>query len=63
MQTKLVGLGTNCQLNYRLKTSNFTDMSIVAEHWRHWIAEIFPAAYVLLYLKIICLSKGNIYFS
>ena len=30
-----VGLGTNCQLNYRLKTSNFTDM-IVVERWRHW---------------------------
>jgi len=31
MQTKLVGLDTNCQLNYKLKTSNFTDV-IVAEH-------------------------------
>ena len=47
MQTKLVGLGTNCQLNYRLKTSNFMDM-ILAERWCHWkIAETFPAAYVL----------------
>ena len=48
MQTNLVGLGTNCQLNYRLKMSNFTDM-IVTERWRYWkyyIAETFPAAYV-----------------
>ena len=28
MQTKLVGLGTNYQLNYRLKTSKFTDMIV-----------------------------------
>jgi len=48
MQTKLVGLGTNCQLNCKLKTSNFTDM-IIAEYWRYWkyyIAETFPATYV-----------------
>jgi len=35
MQTKLIGLGTKYQLNYKLKTSNFTDM-IVAEYWRYW---------------------------
>jgi len=64
MQTKLIGLGMNCQLNYRLKMFSFTDM-IVVERWRHWkyyIAETFRArtyllrinnGYILIVIKIV----------